>query len=196
MLKPIRIVLLVALAAVAAAEPAFAHTFGAHGAGFVAGFAHPFGGFDHLLAMVAVGLWAGQLGGRALWAVPAAFVGAMVVGGLLATSGIALPKVELGIAGSLVVLGILVATAWRLPVAAAMVLVGLFAVFHGHAHGAELPQAASALGYGAGFVLATALLHGSGVALGLNARRLGASAVVRAAGGATSLAGLALALAG
>src|SRR5258708_21754085 len=120
--------------AVAAGSDAAAHTFGAHGAGFAQGIAHPLGGIDHLLAMVAVGLWAAQLGGRALWAVPAAFVAMMAVGGVAGMLGAALPLVEFGISGSLVVLGVLVALAARLPVAVSAVLVGLLALFHGHAH--------------------------------------------------------------
>ena len=136
---------LLALAALTAtASGAAAHTFGAHGAGFAQGLAHPLGGIDHLLAMVAVGLWAAQLGGRALWAVPGAFVAMMVVGGAAGMLGALLPLVEPGIAFSLVVLGILVALAARLPVAISAVLVGLLALFHGHAHGSELPEAASA----------------------------------------------------
>jgi urease accessory protein len=194
MSKPIRLAALSALAVAVAVEPAFAHTFGAHGAGFTAGFLHPFNGLDHLLAMVAVGLWAAQLGGRALWAVPAAFVVAMAAGGVMGLEGVALPHVEMGIAASIVLLGLLVGTAWRMPVWAGMLLVALFAIFHGHAHGTELPEAASEIGYGSGFVLATATLHGLGIGLGMLARRLAAAPVLRAAGGAITLAGLAFAL--
>ena len=167
---------------------ASAHTFGARGAGFLAGGLHPFIGVDHLLAMVAVGLWAAQLGGRALWLVPATFVASLVVGALLAYGGVALPAVETAVMLSLLVIGSLVATAAHLPTGAGMALVAAFALFHGHAHGSELPQAANAWAYLAGFTGATALLHASGVAA---ARRLrgamgwlvrGAGAVVAGAG--------------
>jgi urease accessory protein len=171
------------------AGAAEAHTIGAHGAAFAQGLAHPFGGIDHLLAMVAVGLWSAQLGGRALWAVPAAFVAVMALGGLLGMAGAPLPA-ELGVAASLLALGLLVAFAARLPVAGAAALVGAFALFHGHAHGTELPAAASALGYGAGFVLATALLHLLGIGAGLALWRGGSRGWLRAGGAAIAAAGL------
>ncbi len=148
----------------AAASPAMAHT-GVHlfgESGFAAGFSHPMLGLDHLLAMLGVGAWAAQLGGRATWLVPAAFVGMMVAGAALALSGAALPMVEFGIGGSVLVIGVLVAFGTRLPLALAMALAGLFALFHGHAHGTELPGFAHPAAYGAGFVLATALLHAAG----------------------------------
>ena len=172
------------------AAPALAHP--GHGSeGLMAGLAHPVGGLDHLLAMVAVGLWAAQQGGRALWAVPAAFVSMLLVGGLLGMAGIALPLVETGIVGSVILFGGLLLGAARLPVQAGMALVGVFALFHGYAHGAEMPQAASALTYALGFVLATALLHISGALAGLAARaQLWA---LRAGGAAITGAGLALA---
>ncbi|MBI3503982.1 MAG: HupE/UreJ family protein [Proteobacteria bacterium] len=154
------------------------------------GFVHPLGGIDHLLAMFAVGLFAFRLGGRALWLVPAAFVGMMAVGGLLGFEAVALPFVETAIAFSLVAIGL--AAAWgRTPtVAAAMALVGFFALFHGHAHGAELPAEAGALGYAAGFLAATALLHAAGIAAAFAVSRQ--TALVRASGGAVALAGVAL----
>lgn len=148
----------------AAASPAMAHT-GVHlfgDSGFAAGFSHPMLGLDHLLAMLGVGIWAAQLGGRATWLVPAAFVSVMVAGAALALSGTALPMVEFGIGGSVLVIGGLIAFGARLPLALAMAVVGLFALFHGHAHGTELPGFAHPAAYGAGFVLATALLHGAG----------------------------------
>ena len=148
----------------ATASPAVAHT-GVHlfgESGFVAGFSHPLLGLDHLLAMLGVGVWAAQLGGRATWLVPAAFVGVMVAGAALALSGAALPMVEFGIGGSVLAIGGLIAFCARLPVALAMALAGLFALFHGHAHGTELPGFAHPAAYGAGFVLATALLHATG----------------------------------
>lgn len=120
-----------------------AHTFGASGGGLVEGFVHPFGGPDHLLAMLAVGLWAAQLGGRARRAVPAAFVAMMAAGGVLALGGVALPGVEQGVAVSVLVLGLLIAAATRVPVPFGMLLVGVFALFHGHAHGGEMPGQAA-----------------------------------------------------
>jgi urease accessory protein len=143
---------------------ALAHTFGAHGAGFAQGLAHPFTGLDHLLAMTAVGAWAAQQGGRAIWAVPASFVIAMMAGALAAVAGVQLPHVEAMVAASVLVLGLLVTFQSRWPLAAGMGMVSLFAFFHGHAHGAEMPEAASPLLYGAGFVIATAILHIAGIA--------------------------------
>ncbi len=134
---------------------------------FGSGFLHPFTGLDHMLAMVAVGLWAAQLGGRARWLVPAAFVAMMVAGAALARGGMLLPGVEPLIAASVLILGLLIAGAARLPVAASMALVGAFALFHGFAHGSEMPVTAGGLGFGAGFVAATALLHATGLGLGL-----------------------------
>jgi urease accessory protein len=146
---------------------AFAHPGGGDAHNFVHGFAHPFGGLDHVLAMITVGLFAYQLGGRALWLVPASFVLAMTAGGALGLAGIPVPFVEVGIAASVLVLGAIVAFGVKAPVAVAMALVAAFAVFHGHAHGAEMPAGGSIAAYAAGFVLATALLHAAGVTLGL-----------------------------
>lgn len=163
------------LAAVLALLPlaATAHTgTGAH-IDAMHGFLHPLTGLDHILAMVAVGVFATQLAGRALWVVPAAFVLAMVAGGALGYSGTPLPMVEQGIALSVVVMGLAVAFGVKLPVIPAMALVAAFAVFHGHAHGAEGAGAGSFPGYAAGFVVATALLHAAGVVLGLTLDRLG-----------------------
>jgi urease accessory protein len=134
--------------------------------GLVHGFAHPFGGFDHLIAMVAVGLYAWQLGGRALWLVPATFVAVMAAAGALGIAGMPLPGVEIGIAASVIVLGAIVALRVKMPVAIAAALVGVFAVFHGHAHGTEMPLDASGVAFAAGFLAATALLHVAGIALG------------------------------
>lgn len=172
---------------------ACAHTGAVAGSGFVAGFAHPLGGLDHLLAMVAVGLWASQLGGGAMWRIPLAFVGMMIVGGMIAMSGAPLPVVELGIVGSVVVLGALVALATRLPVWAGMGIAGLFALFHGHAHGTEIPLASEPLLYAGGFVCATVLLHALGVAAGLGLNRGLPAGLVRAGGGAIALTGVYLA---
>ena len=161
--------------AVASAHPGHEST------GLVHGFMHPLGGFDHIIAMVAVGLLAARLGGRALWLVPASFVAAMTVAGFAASTGMALPYAETGIAVSVVVLGAAALFGVAMPVAAAMGLVGFFAIFHGYAHGLEMPETASGLAYGAGFVAATAMLHGVGIGLGMMIRQVGRSAVDRAA---------------
>jgi urease accessory protein len=159
------------------------------------GFMHPIGGLDHVLAMVAVGLFAAQLGGRALWLVPASFVAAMAAAGIAGMSGIALPLTETGIALSVIVLGGAIALRLAMPVAAAMALVGFFAIFHGYAHGIETPETASGLLYGLGFVAATALLHGLGIGIGLLVGRLDAGygrKLVRVAGSAAAMVGVAL----
>jgi urease accessory protein len=170
---------------------ALAHTGHGDAGGFTHGFLHPLGGLDHVLAMVAVGLFAAHLGGRALWLVPATFVAVMALGGALGMAGIALPFVETGIALSVVVLGLAVALRIGVPVLAAMALVGFFAIFHGYAHGAEMPQDASGVAYAVGFLAATALLHGAGIATGLLAAR-GMPRLAQAAGGAMALAGVAI----
>jgi urease accessory protein len=174
------------------AGAAYAHTPGATDAGLAEGFAHPLLGLDHLLAMVAVGLWAAQLGGRALWLVPVSFMAMMAVGGAAALAGIDLPAVEFGILGSLLALGALVAAAARLPVVLGAAFVGFFAFFHGHAHGAEMPAAASAGLYALGFISVTGLLHGIGVALGLYLQGAAARWIVRAGGAAVAATGLTL----
>lgn len=174
---------------------ALAHTGVGETSGFVHGFSHPLGGIDHVLAMMAVGLYAAMIGGRALWLIPATFVSVMTVGGALGVAGYALPYTEIGIAASVIVLGLAVAFRISIPTLAAMALVGLFAIFHGHAHGTEMPQDLSGYEYAAGFMLATALLHGTGIALGLAAGRFaerGGWRVAQAAGGAMALAGVAL----
>ena len=148
-----------------------AHTFGAQGAGLTAGLAHPFMGLDHLLAMIAVGIWAGQLGGRAVWIVPLTFVSVMAAAAGLGSLGFSLPMLEPAIACSVLVLGLLIAGSIRLPTIAGASLAGLFAVFHGYAHGLELPQAASPVLYGLGFVLTTTLLHGLGIGFALSSRQ-------------------------
>jgi urease accessory protein len=145
---------------------AFAHTGAGYAHGFADGLVHPLGGLDHILAMVTVGVLAWQLGGRAIWLLPASFLALLVVGGVLALAGGSLPWVQVGIAASVIVFGIMVTLGTKAPLALAMGIVGLFAVFHGHAHGTEMPITASGAAYGAGFVLATALLHAAGVALG------------------------------
>jgi urease accessory protein len=154
-----------------ASLPAMAHVGAGPVTGVAAGLVHPVGGLDHLAAMVAVGLWAAQLGGRALWALPATFVAVMALGAWLGAAGPASPLVETGIAASVLILGVLVLLAVRLPTWGGLPLAGLFALLHGHAHGGEMPWDASGLAYGAGFVLSTMLLHGAGIALGLAGAR-------------------------
>jgi urease accessory protein len=165
-----------------------------HTHGFANGLAHPLTGLDHICAMVAVGLWAAQRGGRALWLVPAAFVSVMILGGSLGMAAVPIPFVEPGIAASVLVLGVLIAAAVRLPLPASALLVGVFALFHGYAHGAEMPGSVSGLLYGLGFVVATASLHLLGIGLGLSAQRFGSARLVRYAGGAIAVCGICLCL--
>ncbi|MFO0346084.1 MAG: HupE/UreJ family protein [Labrys sp. (in: a-proteobacteria)] len=171
---------------------ALAHTGHGDAAGFAHGFMHPLGVLDHLLAMVTVGLFAAALGGRALWAVPASFVAMMLVGGALGMAGLAMPFVENAILLSVIALGAVVALNMAPPVLVSVAIVGFFALFHGHAHGAEMPAGASGLGYAAGFVLATSLLHAAGLVAGLGFSRFG-DRLARLAGGAVTVAGLGLA---
>jgi urease accessory protein len=173
---------------------ALAHTGLGAPATLASGFVHPLIGLDHLLAMVAVGLWAAQLGGRALYALPAAFLSVMLLGGLLGMGGLALPAVEIVILGSVLVLGATIAFGRPLPWGLASAVVGGFALFHGFAHGAEMPAAASAMAYGAGFLLATAALHGLGIGLGVALERLAARPLLRFAGAAVLVCGLDLML--
>lgn len=184
----------VTLAAALLPTAALAHTGVGGTSGFAHGFWHPIGGLDHILAMVAVGAFAARLGGRALWIVPTAFVAMMAIGGFIGMEGIQLPFVETGVALSVVVLGLAVALRWKLPVAVASALVGLFAIFHGHAHGGEMPVAASGLAYAIGFMVATAMLHVAGVGLGLAVAKIGARSqlALQASGGAMALAGVGL----
>lgn len=151
-------------------------------ASMAAGFAHPFSGIDHLLAMLAVGVWAAQNKQRALWVLPLAFPLVMVAGALLAFAGLQLPAVETGIAASVAVMGLLIAFAVRMPLWGSTLVVSLFAMFHGYAHGAELPHGSSAAWYGAGFIAATALLHAAGLGIGLIAGQKMADRVVRVGG--------------
>lgn len=174
---------------------AMAHTGVGNSHGFAHGFAHPMLGLDHVLAMVAVGMYAAYLGGRALWLVPASFVAMMAFGGALGLAGAQVPMVEASIGASVVVLGLAVALQWTLPTVAAMGLVGFFAIFHGHAHGAEMPAAASGLMYALGFMMATALLHVGGIGLGLATGRMSSSRSRMAAsigGAVTAVAGVGL----
>jgi urease accessory protein len=161
-----------------------------HTHGFFNGVAHPLTGLDHICAMVAVGLWAAQRGGRALWAVPLAFVSVMALGGMLGMAGGSLPFVETGIATSVLILGVLIAASVRLPLLMSVFIVGMFALFHGYAHGAEMPATASGLAYGIGFMIATASLHLCGIGLGLAARQLGSMQLIRYAGGTIAVCGV------
>jgi len=174
--------------------PAEAHTGIGIAGGLGAGFAHPLVGFDHLLAMVAVGALGVAIGGAARWALPAAFMAVMVMGGALALAGIALPGVELGIAVSLVVFGAMLAARIGLPVMASVAIVAAFALFHGHAHGSELPAMASPGAYVLGFAAATGLLHLLGIALAGATERLPrwSNVALRAGGGAIAACGLVL----
>jgi urease accessory protein len=183
------------LAIFLAPTAAIAHTGVGDTSGFMHGFMHPLGGLDHQLAMILVGIFAYQLGGRALWLVPLTFVGVMALGGFLGVAGVPVPFIEAGIALSVIVLGAIVAFGARIPVAVAMGIVGLFAIFHGHAHGSEMPLDASGVAYGLGFMLATAILHavgiGIGFLIGMTSKTLGNN-VYRVAGGLASLAGIAI----
>jgi urease accessory protein len=149
------------------ALPALAHVQEGQAAGFLTGLAHPVSGLDHVLAMIAVGLWGAQLGAPALWLLPVTFPLVMAFGGFLGLLGLPLPGVEIGIALSALALGLAVATGWRPPLAVAALLVAAFAIFHGHAHGTELPPGQSGLAYSIGFVVATGLLHLAGIGIGV-----------------------------
>jgi urease accessory protein len=173
-----------------ASTAALAHEETGQAAGFLAGLAHPVSGMDHVLAMIAVGLWGAVLGPPAIWVLPVAFPVVMAFGGLMGLLGFPLPGVEVGIAASAIVLGAMVAAEVRPPIALAAVIVAFFAIFHGHAHGREIPEGTSALLYSFGFVVATGLLHAVGILLGVVHRWSAGRQVVRVAGGGVALAGL------
>jgi urease accessory protein len=172
------------------ASPAFAHSGGSVVGGFAGGFAHPLFGPDHIVAMVAVGLWGAFLGAPAIWLLPIVFPLVMALGGVIGILGIAIPWVETGIALSAIVLGLMVAFGARPPLIIAAALVGAFAIFHGHAHGTELPPGADAVAYSVGFVVATGLLHLIGIGFGALTRWPAGQIAVRATGGAIAIAGL------
>ena len=180
-----------AVVALAAVSPALAHEGGGIAGGFASGFMHPILGWDHVAAMVAVGLWGAFLGAPAIWLLPIVFPLVMALGGGLGIMGVPVPGVEVGIAASAVVLGIMVALGAKPPLWVAAIVVGAFAIFHGHAHGTELPAAADAVAYAAGFVVGTGLLHLAGIALGLTTKWEPGKVAVRATGGAIAVAGLA-----
>jgi urease accessory protein len=167
-----------------------AHEGGDVAGGFISGFLHPISGPDHVVAMVAVGLWGGILGRPAIWLLPVAFPVVMAFGGMLGIAGVPLPYVETGIAISGVILGGMVLTYAKAPLWVATLLVGIFGLFHGYAHGAELPEAATPLAYSIGFVISTGLLHLSGIAIGLLIHWSWGKVVVRILGGGIALAGL------
>jgi urease accessory protein len=177
------------LAASALPALAWAHTEAGRAEGFLAGLHHPVSGLDHVLAMVSVGLWGAQLGAPAVWLLPVTFPMVMAFGGMLGLVGVPLPGVEVGIALSGVLLGLAVLAEWRPPLWVAAAVVGFFAVFHGHAHGTELPQGASGLLYSMGFVVATGGLHACGIGIGVIHRWGWGRVVLRAAGALVALAG-------
>jgi len=170
---------------------AFAHTAGgAAGAGFLTGFRHPLGGIDHVLAMLAVGMWGAQLGSPAIWALPVAFPQVMALGGVAAILGLPLVGIELGVTLSVLVLGSMIALDRRPPIWGAFLIVSFFAVFHGYAHGAELPGKTGAVAYSAGFVIATGLIHLTGIGIGLVVKLPHGAKALRAGGSAIAGAGL------
>jgi urease accessory protein len=185
----------VAAAGMVLATSAFAHTGAGALHGFAAGFGHPFMGLDHILAMIAVGVLAAQLGGKAMGYVPASFVVMMLVGGGVALLGGTVPFVELGIVGSVILLGAVVAFGRQMPLVGAMALVGVLAIFHGFAHGLEMPVNAEGSQYALGFALATTILHLVGLGLSLALRKLDekmAPMALRIGGGAVGAAGVVL----
>jgi urease accessory protein len=178
-----------AIIACLSSTPAFAHG-GSVAGGFAGGFNHPLFGPDHVIAMVAVGLWGAFLGAPAIVLLPVVFPLVMAAGGVIGIAGVPLPGTEIGIALSALALGLAVALAARPPIWIAALVVGVFAIFHGYAHGAELPAGANAVAFSLGFVLATGLLHLTGIAFGLLTRWPAGATAVRAGGAAIALAGL------
>ena len=172
------------------ASGAHAHVEEGLAGSFVTGLAHPLSGLDHVLAMVAVGLWGAQLGAPAVWVLPVAFPVMMAMGGMLGLMGLPLPGIEYGIAASATLLGAAVMCAVRAPLGVAAVLVGFFAIFHGHAHGTELPPGQSALLYSMGFVIATGGLHTAGIGIGATHRWGWGRTLLRVAGAAVAVGGV------
>jgi urease accessory protein len=185
------------LVAILAVVPALAlaHPGHEHASSFMTGFMHPMGGLDHLLAMLAIGLWAASLGGRALLAVPIAFVGAMLIGGGIAIAGIQVPFVEQGIILSVILIGALLVTTKRFPIVTCAAIAGLFAMFHGAAHGIEMPLSTNSVQYALGFAVATALLHIVGIGFGGAITRFQTPLATRLIGGVIGLTGVFLAIA-
>ena len=178
------------LVVVCCVQVAEAHVQQGAAVGFLTGFSHPISGLDHVVAMIAVGLWGAQLGAPAIWLLPVAFPMVMAVGGMLALIGVPLPGTEIGIAVSAILLGCAVITEARPPLAVAAAITAFFAIFHGHAHGAELPAGADGLVYSLGFVIATGGLHAVGIAIGLLNRWMWGRRALRLAGGAIGAAGV------
>lgn len=172
------------------AQTALAHPQKGEAVGFLTGFRHPISGLDHVLAMVAVGLWGAQLGSPAIWLLPVAFPLVMASGGMLGLMGVPLPGIEYGIAASAIALGAAVMFEWKPPLALAAALVGVFAIFHGHAHGTELPPGQSALLYSMGFVIATGCLHAVGIGIGTVHRWAWGQRLLRVAGALVSMGGV------
>ena len=183
--------LLLLLAGLLAPGAALAHTRGGEASGFLAGLSHPVSGLDHVLAMVAVGLWGAQLGAPAVWLLPVTFPIVMAFGGTLGLLGVKLPGVEVGIALSAIGLGAAVLFEARPKLGIAAALVGFFAIFHGHAHGTELPAGGNGVLYSIGFVIATGLLHATGIGIGLIHKWPAGRIALRWAGAVVALAGLA-----
>jgi len=181
---------MIVLVTVAMTSSSLAHTADGLAEGFAGGFLHPLLGPDHIAAMLAVGLWGAFLGAPAIFLLPVLFPLVMAAGGVLGILGVPLPGIEIGIAVSAIVLGLMVALAAKPHIAVAAIIVGAFAMFHGHAHGTELPDGANALAYALGFVIATGLLHLAGIGFGLLAQYPPGRIAVRAAGGAIAVAGL------
>jgi urease accessory protein len=168
----------------------FAHPDMGQATGFWHGFSHPLTGLDHILAMFAIGIWAVQVGGKAIWAIPLSFVGMMIVGGILGMSGVRIPYVETGIVMSVMVLGVLIIASARLPLAAGMLIAGIFAIFHGHSHGTEIPNAAMGITYSIGFAISTLLLHLSGIDFALFIGNKAKTQLLRYAGATIAIAGI------
>jgi urease accessory protein len=181
--------LLIAVTVMVFPPPTSAHIDGSLAGGFVSGLAHPVLGPDHVLAMIAVGLWGAQLGNPAVWVLPVAFPMVMALGGMMGLLGFNLPGVEVGIAASAIALGLAVLAEARPPLWLAAVLVAFFAVFHGHAHGTELPEGASGLYYSIGFVISTGTLHATGIALGLTHRWPAGRVALRMGGAVVAIGG-------
>jgi urease accessory protein len=179
-----------AVASLFAAPAAFAHTGAGQTTGFVHGLSHPLIGVDHLLAMVAVGLWAAQRGGRMLWAAPVVFLTTMALAAAVAVAGVGVPQVELGIAASVAAFGLLLLLGRHVPSALGLALIGGFALFHGHAHGSEMPLAVSGAVYGVGFLLATAALHAGGILSGVLVRACASERLLRLSGAALAGGGI------
>jgi urease accessory protein len=173
----------------------FAHTGIGHSFGFLSGFFHPIGGADHILAMFAVGLWAAQMGSRALWTVPLSFIVMMLAGAALGLNGVDIPFIESGILASILVLGMMIGLGIKMPLLFSSAVVGFFAVFHGSAHGLEMPLDVGGFEYALGFILATAMLHAAGMSLGLFMHKISKSKISRFTGGTIAAAGIVLSVA-